>query len=179
MPYLKEARERGATIIAVDPRATTVARQADIHLAVRPGTDLVVALALHRHLFEEGHADQAFLAAHTTGADALRARAEEWTFERASDVSGVPAEQLRRVAELYAAAPALVKCGWGLERNRNGGSAAAAVLALPAVAGKFGVRGGGYSMSNSSSWGIVAPVAHRSGARQPRHQHEPGGPRAG
>ncbi len=50
--------------------------------------------------------------------------------------------------------PALVKCGWGLERNRNGGSAAAAILALPAVAGKFGVRGGGYSMSNSASWNI-------------------------
>ncbi len=47
-----------------------------------------------------------------------------------------------------------MKCGWGLERNRNGGSAAAAVLALPAVAGKFGVRGGGYSMSNSASWNI-------------------------
>ena len=56
----------------------------------------------------------------------------------------------RRFAELYAAtSPALVRCGWGLERNRNGGSAAAAVLALPAVAGKFGVRGGGFSMSNS------------------------------
>ena len=58
---------------------------------------------------------------------------------------------------MYAATtPALVRCGWGLERNRNGGSAAAAVLALPAVGGKFGVRGGGYSMSNSSAWGIKA-----------------------
>ena len=52
--------------------------------------------------------------------------------------------------------PALVRCGWGLERNRNGGSAAAAVLALPAVAGKFGVRGGGFSMSNSAAFGIKA-----------------------
>ncbi|MGH9143960.1 MAG: molybdopterin-dependent oxidoreductase, partial [Vicinamibacterales bacterium] len=50
--------------------------------------------------------------------------------------------------------PALVRCGWGLERNRNGGNAAMAVLALPAVGGKFGVRGGGYSMSNSTSWNI-------------------------
>lgn len=155
MPYLKEAREQGATIVAIDPRATTVARQADIHLAVRPGTDLVVALAIHRHLFEAGLADQAFLSEHATGADALRQRAEAWSFERAADVSGVPAERLRQVADLYArVSPALVKCGWGLERNRNGGSAAAAVLALPAVGGKFGVRGGGYSMSNSATWGI-------------------------
>jgi anaerobic selenocysteine-containing dehydrogenase len=62
---------------------------------------------------------------------------------------------IHRFADLYVKSkPALIKCGWGLERNRNGGSAAAAILALPAVAGKFGVRGGGYSMSNSSSWNI-------------------------
>lgn len=158
MPYLKEARAAGATLVVIDPRATTIARQADLHLAVRPGTDLVVALAMHRHLFEEGLADEAFLAAHTTGADTLRERARPWTFERAAEVSGLRAVDIRRVAELYAnASPALVKCGWGLERNRNGGSAAAAVLALPAVGGKFGVRGGGYSMSNSASWGIGRP----------------------
>ena len=53
-----------------------------------------------------------------------------------------------------ATSPALIRCGWGLERNRNGGNASLAILALPAVAGKFGVRGGGYAMSNSASWGI-------------------------
>ena len=155
MPYLKEARDSGATIVVIDPRATGVARQADIHLAVRPGTDVVVALAIHRYPFEEGFADQAFLDAHTTGAEQLRERARAWTFERAAEISGVPADRLREVAALYArSSPALVKCGWGLERNRNGGSAAAAVMALPAVGGKFGIRGGGYSMSNSASWGI-------------------------
>ena len=46
----------------------------------------------------------------------------------------------------------MIRCGWGPERNRNGGSAVAAILALPAVAGKFGVRGGGYTMSNSPAW---------------------------
>ena len=155
MPYLKQARENGAYIVAIDPRATTVARQADLHLAVRPGTDLAVALAIHRYLFEDGHADQAFLDASTTGAAQLREKAHPWTFERAADVSGTSADQIRVLAERYArASPALVKCGWGLERNRNGGSAAAAILALPAVAGKFGVRGGGYTMSNSASWDI-------------------------
>jgi anaerobic selenocysteine-containing dehydrogenase len=155
MPYLKQARDNGAFIVAIDPRATQVARQADVHIAVRPGTDLPVALAIHRYLFEEGHAAQSFLETHANGAAALGEKARPWTFERAADVSGVDAAVLRQVAERYAkTSPALVKCGWGLERNRNGGSAAAAVLALPAVAGKFGVRGGGYSMSNSASWNI-------------------------
>jgi anaerobic selenocysteine-containing dehydrogenase len=156
MPFLKQARDRGAAVIVIDPRATGLARQADLHLQIRPGTDLAVALAVHRHLFESGGADHAFLETHATGADQLRAKAAPWTFERAAQESGVPAGQLQAFAEMYATtSPALVKCGWGLERNRNGGSAAAAVLALPTVGGKFGVRGGGYSMSNSASWNIT------------------------
>lgn len=155
VPFLKEARAAGAKLVVIDPRATSLARQADLHLAPRPGTDLPVALAIHRHLFEIGHVDAAFLAAHTRGADRLRERAAEWTFERAGEVSDLDPAAIRQLAGMYAAAsPALVRCGWGLERNRNGGSAAAAILALPAVGGKFGVRGGGFSMSNSTAWGI-------------------------
>jgi anaerobic selenocysteine-containing dehydrogenase len=158
LPFIKEAQRNGAALVVIDPRATPLSRTADLHLAVRPGTDLPVALALHRVLFEEGHADAAFLDQHTTGADRLRARAAEWTIERAAEVAGIHAPDLRRFADLYAGtSPALVRCGWGVERNRNGGSAAAAILALPAVGGKFGVRGGGYAMSNSASWGFSRP----------------------
>lgn len=157
VPYVREAQKSGALLVVVDPRATALARQADLHLQVRPGTDLPVALALHHFLFERGLADERFLAEHTRGADRLRERAREWTIDRAADVAGVGPDILTRLAELYvAASPALIRCGWGLERNRNGGSAAAAVMALPAVAGKFGVRGGGFSMSNSSTFGIKA-----------------------
>src|ERR687890_1034675 len=52
MPYVKEARKRGALLAVIDPRATSLARQADLHIAPRPGTDLPVALAVHRYLFE-------------------------------------------------------------------------------------------------------------------------------
>ena len=61
VPHIREAQRRGATLIVIDPRTTPLARQADIHLAVRPGTDLPIALSIHRYLFEEGHADAAFL----------------------------------------------------------------------------------------------------------------------
>ena len=155
IPYIKEAQAAGATLVVIDPRTTSLAKRADLHLAVRPGTDLPVALALHRVMFEEGHADQPFLETHTTGADRLREAARPWTIERAAAEAAIDPAALRRLADLYvAASPALVRCGWGLERNRNGGSAAAAVMALPAVGGKFGVRGGGYSMSNSLAFGL-------------------------
>jgi anaerobic selenocysteine-containing dehydrogenase len=158
VPYVREAQKSGARLIVIDPRSTPLARQADLHLAPRPGTDVAMALAIHRHLFENGLADTRFLAEHTKGADRLRERASVWTFERAAEISAVPEAALRRLAEDYAStSPAVVKCGWGLERNRNGGNAAMSILALPAVAGKFGVRGGGYSMSNSAAWNITRP----------------------
>jgi anaerobic selenocysteine-containing dehydrogenase len=159
VPFLKEARQAGGRLVVIDPRSTSLARQADMHLAPHPGTDLPIALAIHNYLFERGLADTRFLAEHASGADELRQKAAEWPIARAAAVAGVDAAALEGLAELYAAtSPALVRCGWGLERNRNGGSAAAAVLALPAVAGKFGVRGGGFSMSNSTAWGIKAAM---------------------
>lgn len=156
VPVIERAVAAGATLIVVDPRRTPLARLATLHLAVRPGADLPVALAIHRELFARGAADLAFLATHCRGVEALRARAEPWTLARAAEVAGVAAADLARFVDLYAAAsPAVIRCGWGVERNRNGGSAVAAILALPAVAGKFGVRGGGYTMSNGdAAWGV-------------------------
>jgi anaerobic selenocysteine-containing dehydrogenase len=158
VPYVREAQKRGAKLVVVDPRTTALAKSADVHLAVKPGTDVAVALALHRHLFVNGHADEQFLREHTKGAGRLRERAEEWTIDRAAALAGIDATALQQVAELYAkSSPALIRCGWGVERNRNGGNAAMAILALAAVGGKFGVRGGGYAMSNSATWGIERP----------------------
>ncbi|HEX4954519.1 MAG TPA: molybdopterin-dependent oxidoreductase [Thermoanaerobaculia bacterium] len=160
VPYVLEAQKRGARLVVVDPRRIPLATKADLHLALRPGTDVAVALALHRHLFTSGAADRAFLSTHAHGAEELERRASPWTFERAAEVSGVPAADLEQLARLYAeSSPALVRCGWGPERNRNGGSAVAAILALPAVGGKFGVVGGGYTMSNSGAWNLDASAA--------------------
>jgi anaerobic selenocysteine-containing dehydrogenase len=168
VPYVREAQKSGAALVVIDPRATSLARQADLHLAPRPGTDLPIALALHRYLFEGGHTDQAFLQEHTRGAAELRERAQEWTIDRAAAVAEIDPQLLTRFAQMYASAsPALIRCGWGLERNRNGGSAAAAILALPAVGGKFKVRGGGFSMSNSAAFGIKA-AAWMNGTPEPK-----------
>ncbi len=160
VPYIRQAQQSGARLVVVDPRRTPLAKRADLHLAVRPGTDVPVALSVVRWLFEEGLADTAFLAQHATGADELRQRAAAWTFDRAAEVAGVEKAALEQFAKWYAEInPAVIRCGWGPERNRNGGSSVASVLALPAVAGKFGVRGGGYTASNSSAWNFSADAA--------------------
>ena len=165
--HIKKAQKNGARLVVIDPRRTPLARQADLHLAVRPGADLPVALSMIRELFARGWADEAFLAAHAEGVAELRAAADPWTFELAASVAGVDAGAIATVAEWYGTtSPAVIRCGWGQERNRNGGSATLAILALPAVGGKFGVRGGGYTLSNSAAYGITADAL--VGVPQPR-----------
>jgi len=155
VPHLKRARDAGARVVLIDPRATAPGAYVDEWLAVRPGTDVALALALVRCLGQAGKIDHAFLAAHTNGHARVREAAEAWTLERAAAVTGLAARDIARLAEDYAAAdPAVIRIGWGLERNRNGGSAVAAVLALPALAGKFGRRGGGFTMSNSGAFRV-------------------------
>ena len=170
VPQILEARRRGARLVVIDPRRTRLAESADLHLPVHPGSDLAVALAVVNWLFRNGRADRAFLAEHATGAEELERRAAAWTPERAAAEARVPARDIERLARLYADSnPAVIRCGWGLERNRNGGSAVAAVLALPAVGGKFGVRGGGYTLSNSPAWreidGLAAAEAQEPATR--------------
>lgn len=152
LPYLKEARRRGAFIAVVDPLRTFPAGDVDLHLPILPGTDLPLALALAHEAESKGWLDRTFLAAHTTGADTLLAAARAWDIERTARVCGIDPGVIRRLAEAYQqATPALIRCGWGLERNQNGGRAVAAILALPALYGKFGMRGGGYALSNSGA----------------------------
>lgn len=155
VPRIREAQRAGAKLVVVDPRAIPIARGADLHIAPVPGTDMVVALGLVHHLFETGGADLAFLEAHANGVDELRRRASEWPLDRVAQIARVSATDLRTLAEWYVEAnPAVLRCGWGVERNRNGGGAVASILAIPAVAGKLGVRGGGFTMGSGSGWGV-------------------------
>lgn len=152
VPYLQQARKRGAFVVTIDPRQALASKEVDLHLPLLPGTDVVVALAIIGELARLGAVDGAFLEQHATGADALMAEAAKWPVEKAAAVAGVDAGAIREIARRWAeASPALMRCGWGLERNTNGAHAVAAVLAIPAISGKFGVRGGGYTLSNSGS----------------------------
>lgn len=88
-------------LVAVDPRRTPVAARADVHLAVRPGTNLALMHALVRELFANGWVDESWVGEHTLGVDDLRRRVEEWTAERAADVCDVDADDIRRAARIF------------------------------------------------------------------------------
>jgi anaerobic selenocysteine-containing dehydrogenase len=172
VPHIRAAQRAGAFVAVVDPRRTPTARTATLHLAPRPGTDVVLALALIGELIRRGAVDERFVAAHVNGFAALAAAAAEYPLDRAAAECDVAAADIAALAAAYvAASPAVVRCGWGVERNRNGGQAVRAILALPAVAGKFGVRGGGFTMSLSKAFPIAAARLDRPElARRPVRQ---------
>ena len=153
VPIINEARKHGAKLVVVDPRRIQIARQADLHLALRPGTDVVLAWALAAELERMGGLDQAFIAEHVLGAEAYLERARQMSLEEAARVCGLETDQIRQFAEMYhTISPAVICPGNGPERNQNGGSGLRAVFALPALAGKFGVLGGGLLQGASASF---------------------------
>lgn len=155
VPYLKQAKAAGAKIAVVDPRLNFSKNEFDLHLPVYPGTDVIVALAMINYWREQNLLNHDFIAQHTVGAEILLQKAEEYSLEKAARLARVEAAAIEKLAQMYAETePAVLRCGWGLERNRNGGQAVAAILAMPALLGKFGQRGGGYTMSNGSAYRV-------------------------
>jgi ferredoxin-nitrate reductase len=88
-------------LVCVDPRDTEVARRADVHLAVHPGTNLALMNGLVRELFANGWIDEAYIAEHTANVDQLRSVVEPWTPEKVAETCGVEAADVRRAAEIF------------------------------------------------------------------------------
>ncbi len=147
---LEQRRRAGLRLVVVDPRRTPLAGRAHRHLAVRPGTDVVLALAVAAELERRGGVDRAFIDAHVDGADEYLAACRGWTAPRAAEVCGVDESDITGLADdLIAADRPLLRVGWGMERNRNGGAAHRATLSLWALAGAFGRPGTGVVGSTS------------------------------
>jgi len=152
VPYLQKAKRNGAFVAMLDPIRHFSAAEVDLHLPLYPGTDLPVALGMIHRWHQQDRLDREFLQRNADGLEPLLAAAGEWSVARAAAEARVPAADLERLADVFAAAtPAVIRAGWGIERNQNGGQALSAILAMPALLGKFGVRGGGYTLSNSGA----------------------------
>ena len=140
---IARSRRAGGRLAVVDPLRTRIAAMADLHLAPRPGTDVLVAFALANELLALGAHDTRFIAAHVLGYEAFMARAAHWPVERAAAVAGVRAQDLRTLARwMVDSDPLVIAPGNGLERSRNGGSGIRALIALPALMGRLDARNG-------------------------------------
>jgi anaerobic selenocysteine-containing dehydrogenase len=142
---IREARRKGAKLVVVDPKRTRIAREADLHIPLLPGTDVVLAYGVAALLKDRvGGLDEAFIAAHTTGADAFLDAAAQYPADRAAGLCGIAVETLEVFAGLLAAErPAAMSIGVGPERNRNGSAGLRAAFSLMALTGNIGPRGAG------------------------------------
>jgi anaerobic selenocysteine-containing dehydrogenase len=152
LPLVTRARQQGAQLVVIDPRRTGIAARADLHLPVLPGTDVVLAYAVANLLAERRAIDTAFCDAHAQGVEPFLAAAREWPVARAARVCGLDPADIERFADLVASdGPAMLRLGWGMERNRNGGSGLVAAMSVWVLAGHFGRRGSGIITSTSGA----------------------------
>ncbi len=146
----QEAKRQGAKLVCIDPRRTETADKCDVHLAIKPGTDAALALALMHQLITHDWLDHDYISQHTVGFEALRERALQWPPERAAEVCGLKVEDIRQLAHDYGhTQPAAIRLNYGIQRSRGGGNAARAVLCLPALTGAWRHRAGGVVLSAS------------------------------
>ena len=152
-PFVREARERGARVIAIDPLRTRTAEQCDEWIAIKPGTDAALALGFMHVLFADGLEDADYLERYTIGADELRARAAVYDPARVATITGIPAERIISLAREYGRAKAaFVRINYGLQRHGGGGMAVRTIACLPAVTGHWRRAGGGVQLSSSGNF---------------------------
>ena len=147
--FVKDARKRGAKLVVIDPYRSRTAKQADWHIAVRPGTDGALAMAMIHTIIEEGLIDQDYVDNYTVGFKELAERAKTRTPEWAAEITGVRVDDIRTLAREYARTnPAAIRIGVAVERNWGGGQAIRAISCLPSLTGAWREVGGGiYQMT--------------------------------
>ncbi|MDP3796337.1 MAG: molybdopterin oxidoreductase family protein [Polaromonas sp.] len=174
--HVQQAKRNGARLVCIDPRKSETAEKCHEHIALLPGTDAALALALMHELITHDWLDHDYIARHTLGWPALKERALQWPPERAAEVCRVPVEQIRALARDYGQCftdrqPAAIRLNYGMQRVRGGGNAARAVACLPALIGAWRHRAGGVLLSSSGQFPVDRAALQRPDllqGRQPR-----------
>ncbi len=150
MTHVSRAKkERSAKLVVIDPYRTGTAEQADLHLALKPGTDGALAAAVIHVLLREGYADRDYLARYTDWSEETEQHFATCTPEWAAGISGLTVEEILAFARLYGSRKrSYMRLGYGFARSRNGATNLHAASCLPAVTGAWQYEGGGALWGN-------------------------------
>ena len=141
---IKEAQKNGSKVVVIDAYASKTAKEADWHICPKPGTDGALAMAMMHVIIDEGLVDQDYVDNYTVGYPELAEKAKDRTPEWAEAITGIPAEDIRKLAREYATTqPSAIRIGVALEKSWGGGQAIRAVTCLPALTGAWRHVGGG------------------------------------
>lgn len=145
----EKARKKGAKIVVIDVHRNRTGQWADWFIPLYPGTDTALALGLMHLLFERGCTNQEFMEQYTVGHEELREHVRSYTPERVARITGVPAEDIMRLADMYGnSKAAFIYIGNGLQHHDNGGMNVRSIACLPALTGQWLNRGGGALKGN-------------------------------
>ncbi|MFP4904133.1 molybdopterin-dependent oxidoreductase, partial [Paraburkholderia sp. BR14261] len=170
----QEAKRNGAKLIAIDPYRSLTAEKCHQHIALKPGTDGALALGMMHVLITEDRLDHDYIAAHTHGFDALKARALNYTPARVAAICGIEEQAVVDLARLYASTrKAAIRMNYGLQRVRGGGNAVRAIACLPALTGAWRERAGGVLLSSSGWAPVDANALQRPDLIPGWPQHQP------
>lgn len=148
-------RERKVPLVVIDPYRTATAEKADLHLALKPGTDGALACAVMHVLLKEGLADRDYLAKYTDFSPQVEAHLSTRTPAWAAAITGLSVDDILRFARLYGQTQkSYLRAGYGFTRQRNGAAAMHAVTCLPAMTGAWQALGGGALYSNAGLYGL-------------------------
>ncbi|RRJ62466.1 molybdopterin oxidoreductase family protein [Paenibacillus oralis] len=163
---IEKARKQGAQLVVIDVHRNRTGQRADWFIPLYPGTDSALALGIMHVLFERGLVNEAFLERYTTGHAELREHVKQYTPERVSAITGVPAEDIVKLAVLYGeTSPAYIHIGNGLQHHDNGGMTVRTISCLPALTGQWLVPGGGAYKSNGAYGKMNAAALERADLR--------------
>jgi formate dehydrogenase major subunit len=142
--FFKQARRNGTTIIYVDPRAAAMADHADIFCQLKPGTDVAFYNGVMHEIIRLDLVDHDFIATRTSNYEALKQTLANYPPERAEQISGVPAELIRRVARIWGEAKAgIIFWGMGISQHTTGTDNARCLIAMCSITGNVGKQGSG------------------------------------
>ncbi|HLG70657.1 MAG TPA: molybdopterin oxidoreductase family protein [Chloroflexota bacterium] len=149
MALVQEARRKGAKFVVIDVHRNKTGDAADWFIPIRPGTDGALALGLMHVIVAEDLHDKDWIANHTSGFEQLQERLPQFTPDRVSEITGVPEQDVRRLAREYATTqPSFIRIGNGIQHHDNGGMCVRNITCLPALTGAWRYRGGGAMKSN-------------------------------
>jgi formate dehydrogenase alpha subunit len=142
--FIKKALQRGAALIVADPRGIEFAKRALVHLPLKPGTDIALLNTMMNYILEEGLHDEQFIEARTEGFEQLREALRSYTLERGAALTGLPAEDIKKAAELYAKRkPASIVYCMGITQHQIGTGNVISIANLAMLTGNVGRESSG------------------------------------
>ena len=141
---IKDAKKKGAKVVVIDSYKSRTAKAADWHISPKPGTDGALAMGVINSIIEQDLTDNEYVKNYTNGFSELREHAKSKTPEWASKITGIKAEDIKKLAfELATIQPAAIRMGVALERHYGGGQTIRAVTCISALTGAWRHVGGG------------------------------------